>query len=132
MGFFDDNDPFESIVREFFGPNGVPNRRYKREAFIRGEDDERVINIVEDSDYTYIIFELPGFEEEDVMIRIKDSIVEIKIQKKNLEGIKEYLAQKLKTGMSYTRRLPEAINPKNYEYTLVNGILEIKFGKKTP
>ena len=46
MGFFDDDDdPFEGIVREFFGPS---IRRGRRETIADGEEEERNIDFVED------------------------------------------------------------------------------------
>ena len=127
MSFFDD-DPFDEIVREFFGGSRLPRR--KKESFIQGENEERIIDVLDDKDCAYVIFELPGFEEKDVSIQIKGRTIEVNIKKRNVEEIKEYLAQKLAAGMHYTRILPEFINQKNFEYTLKNGILEIKFDKK--
>lgn len=127
MADFFNDDPFESIFEEFFG-RARPGVR--RRQFIRGEDEERVIDVLEDGKKAYLIFELPGYEEEDVSINLKGKTIEISIEKKNVEGMKEYLAQKLSTGMKYTRTLPDSINPKNFEYSLKNGILEIKFDSK--
>lgn len=121
------DDPFDSIFEEFFG-GSRPGFR-KREKFIIGEDEERVIDVIDTGDKAYLIFELPGYNEEDVSIDIRGRTIEISIEKRNVEGIKEYLAQKLSAGLRYTRKLPDSINPKNFEYTLKNGILEIKFDK---
>ena len=126
MGFFDD-DPFENIVEEFFGrhkPFGS-----KREQFIRGEGEERVIDFIETNDKVYLIFELPGYSEEDVTVELKGRHIEITAQKNNLENIKEYLAQKLSKGLRYKRTLPDFINPKKFDCTIKNGILEIIFQK---
>lgn len=121
------DDPFDSIFEEFFG-RSRPGFR-KREKFIIGEDEERVIDVIDTGDKAYLIFELPGYNEEDVSIDIRGRTIEISIEKRNVEGIKEYLAQKLSAGLRYARKLPDSINPKNFEYTLKNGILEIKFDK---
>ena len=55
MGFFDD-DPFDDIVREFFG--GSPVRGRKRQNVIKNEEDDRVIDFIEERDKVYLIFEL--------------------------------------------------------------------------
>ena len=125
--WFWDNDPFESIIEEFFGRGRYAGGR--REHIIRGEDDERVIDVIEDENHAYLIFELPGYEEGDVSISVKGKTLEISLSKKNTEGMKEYLAQKLSSGLKYTRTLPEQLNSRDYEYTFKNGILEIKFNK---
>lgn len=67
MSFFDDN-PFDSIVREFFGEN--PRRGYRRRNIIRGEDEEQVIDLIESDDKVYLIFELSGYNEEDIFVEV--------------------------------------------------------------
>lgn len=129
MGFFED-DPFEDIVREFFGQSGPPRGRYKRETIVSGEDEERVIDFIEDDNYAYFIFELPGYTEEDISINMKGNTIELIAKKKDVDGIKEYLAQKLSRGMKYSRSLPAFVDPKKFVYALKNGILEIKFEKR--
>lgn len=123
-----DDDPFENLVEEIFGRNNPNSRR--KEHFTQGEEDERVIDVLEDESRAYLIFELSGYEKEDVSITVRGKTIEILIHKKNVEGIKDYLAQKLAVGMKYSRNLPEQINPRKFDYTLKNGILEIKFNKK--
>jgi len=129
MDFLSD-DPFEEIVREFFGGNGRPKARQRRESIIGNEDEERVMDFMEDEDNLYLIFEIAGYNEEDVSINIKGRILEIIAEKKDVEGIREYLARKLSTGLRYKKTLQDFINIKNYTHTFKNGILEIKFEKK--
>lgn len=123
--FFSD-DPFEDIFEEFFGKR----RGIRREHFIRGEEEERVIDFLEDEKNIYLVFELPGYEEEDVFVNVKGKTIEISVEKKNLEGVKEYLARKLSEGIRYIRNLPAGVDGKNFNHSLKNGILEIKFNKK--
>ena len=123
------DDPFEGIFQEFFG-RGRPRSR-GRGRFTRGEEEERTIDLVEDAEHVYLIFELPVYGEDDVSIDVNGRTLEIRIEKKNVDGIKEYLAQKLSTGMSYTRTLPDSALAQNFTYTLNNGILEIVFRKKS-
>ncbi|MFA4960328.1 MAG: Hsp20 family protein [Candidatus Pacearchaeota archaeon] len=130
MGPFDDdvfgNDPFD-IFREFFGE--TPKRRYKKN-FIKGEEEERVIDLIESGDKAYLIFELPGYEEDDIFVNVSGKTIEIIAKKKDTEEIKEYLSQKFKQGVQYKRVLPEFINTKKFDYTQKNGILEVVFSKK--
>ena len=94
MNFFDD-DGFDSIVDEFFGRRGHGTDRRKKSAFIRGEDEERVIDFIEDDDNVYLIFELPGFNEKDVAVVVKGKSIEISAQKKSIDKVRDYLAEKL-------------------------------------
>lgn len=109
MSFFDD-DPFDSIVREFFGENN--KRAQRKESFIKGEEDERVIDFIENSDNAYLIIELPGFSEEDIKVVLEGRTLQIKAQKKELDNIKDYLAKKLARGEIYTRSIPQKIEAK--------------------
>lgn len=129
MADFFEDDPFEEIVREFFGHNGISKQRPRRETAITGESEERIIDAIQDEENSYLIFELPGFNEEDVSINIKGAIIEIIVKKKNVEEIKDYLAERLSHGFKYSRKLPNFISTKDYGYTLKNGVLEIKFGR---
>ena len=128
MNFFGDDDPFDSIVREFFGGSSINGSR-KREKFIRGEDEDRNIDFVEDEDYTYLVFELPGFNEKDISVTVKGRELEINAIKSNNENMQDYLHQKLKQGLFLKKQLPNFINTKNFSHTMRNGILEIIFIK---
>lgn len=127
MGFFQD-DPFEDIVREFFGE--APARRGKRrEQFIKGEDEDRSIDFVEDDKKIYLVFELPGYEEKDISIAVEGNGLEISAQKSNGEQIRDYLHQKLRNGMSIKKDLPNIVKGKKFSHTIRNGILEVVFDK---
>lgn len=127
MGFFDD-DPFEDIVREFFRDS--PGNERRREQFIKGEDEERLVDFVEDKNKIYLIFELPGYNEKDVSIIIKGKELEITAKKSNKEEIQDYLHQKLSQTLLIKKNLPDFINSKRFLHTLRNGVLEIIFDKR--
>lgn len=130
MGFFDD-DPFDDIIREFFGNRtGLGPVRKKREHVIRGEEEDRVIDFLETEDAFYLIFELPGYTEKEVMATVKGRDVEIRAQKKRQEGVQDYLMQKLQHGVLYNKTLPSFMNSKKFSFTMKNGVLEIAFEKK--
>jgi HSP20 family molecular chaperone IbpA len=128
MGFFDDNDPFNSIVREFFGD--LPIRRNGiRQKFIMGEDEDRTIDFVEDENNIYLVFELPGYHEKDISVIVKGKELEITAHKSNGENIQDYLHQKLRQGLHLKKQLPNFVNPKDFSYTMKNGVLEMIFIK---
>lgn len=131
MGFFDEegDDPFDSIVREFLGGSGV-SRANRKDRFIRGENEDRNIDYVEDDSYVYLVFELPGYNEKDLEVDVLGSELEITAIKKDFEGIQGYLHQKLGRGLQIKKKLPSIISPKKFTHTMRNGILEIVFLKK--
>src|SRR3989344_263894 len=124
MGIFDD-DPFEELMREFLG--NAPSRRRKQ--FVKGEEEDRTIDFVEDDDYVYIVFELRGYNEKDISLNIQGKELEVTAQKENGEQIQEYLRQKLRQGIQLKKQLPDFVSPKNTTHTMRNGVLEIVFLK---
>ena len=130
MGFFEDNDQFEDIIREFLGEGNSRIRRDDYEEIIEGEVEEGIIDFIEDEDYIYLIFELPGYDEKDILISIKGRKLEIIAKKRNNVEVQNYLTQKLNTGFFIKKNLPSFIKTKNFKHTLKNGILQLVFIKK--
>ena len=128
MGFFDDNDPFDEIIRNFLGNAQGIKRRHK-ENFIKGEDEDRIIDFIEDDERVYLVFELPGYDEKDISIMIKGKDLKITAKKLDAENIQDYLHQKLKQGVSIEKKLPDFVNLKKFSKTMKNGVLEIVFDK---
>ncbi len=130
MGFFDD-DPFENIVREFFGESPI---KKSRQQFIKGEEEDRIIDFVEDEDYVYIVFELPGYSKKDISISVKGNQFKVNVLKKEndceKENVPEYLRKRLSDGLIIKKILPKFINTKNFKISMKNGVLEIIFAKK--
>ena len=127
MNFFDD-DPFENIVREFFGQR--PGRERKTNGIISGEEEERVIDFLETPKKIFLIFEIPGYNKEDVNIKVDKRQIEIIVKKKNTENVQTYLSQKLKRGVCFKKLIPQAANSNKFNYTFKNGVLEIIFDRK--
>ena len=129
MSFFND-DPFEDIIKEFFGGN--QRQINQSQDFIQGEEDERNIDFIEDNDYLYLIFELFGYNEKDIIVNVKGQELEIIARKNNneLEKVQDYLARKLGNGIDIKKILPKFVSPKNFKHTIRNGILEVIFSKK--
>ncbi len=127
MSFFDD-DPFESIMKEFFGED--PRAKNYKESFMENEEDERIIDYVETDKNVFLIFELPGYSKEDIIIKIIGKEIEISAKKKNFENVQGYLSQKLRSGFRIKKILPKIADQKKFNYTFKNGILEVMFEKK--
>ncbi len=125
MGLFDDD--FDSIVREFFGEKS-PARITQRNV-ISNEDEERNIDFVETKDNYFVLFELSGYDKEDVKVEIKGNEIIIQAHKKCSERVEDYLAKRLNQGMKIIKTIPKNIKTKKFEHTFRNGVLEIKFRK---
>ena len=130
MRFFGDNDQFEDIIREFLGDSNSRIKRDDYEEIIEGEVEEGIIDFIEDENYIYLIFELPGYDEKDILISIKGRKLEIIAKKRNSVEVQNYLTQKLNTGFFINKNLPSFIKTKNFKHTVKNGILELVFIKK--
>ena len=130
MGFFEDNDHFENIVRELFGGGASRIGRDNYEEIIESEKEERVIDFIQDENYIYLIFELPGYDERDISISIKSRELEIIAKKRKMGEVQNYLIQKLNNGLFIKKNLPNFIKTKNFKHTIKNGVLEIVFIKK--
>jgi HSP20 family protein len=129
MSFFDDDeDPFEDIVKQFFGQRSP--RTSSSGNVVRGEKEERVIDYIEEDDSVYLVFEMPGYSREDINIEIKGREIEISAIKEKPGNIQQYLADKMNKGIFFRRTLPSGIKLKNYEETFRNGVLELKFRRR--
>lgn len=121
------NDPFDDIVRQFFGNTaGVRRRQVRRNAY---EDEEQELGFIETDDKVYVTLELPGYTEKDILLKVKGKELEVSAHKQSLEGVKEYLQRKLEEGLTIVRTLPPATNTKKWTHTFKNGILEVAFDK---
>jgi len=128
MSFFGEEDPFESIVREFFGE--TPRRNYSSKRVIRSEDDERKTDFLKTSNNIYFIFNLPGFEEKDIEVSVTNEKVGVNAKKRDLNQVQGYLSSKLSKGVRIYKNLPEDVDIKNFKKTFSNGILELTFRRK--
>ena len=122
MGPFEDNDPFDRLVREFFG-----GRARSRDDVIQGEEDERSIDFIETKNYLILVFEMPGYTEKDVDVNVNGSNLKVSASRKSKETDDDYIASKLLHGIEFSKKLPSYVNPKKYNKTFKNGVLEIKF-----
>lgn len=125
MSFFDD-DPFEDIVNEFFG------RKVNKSSsgnVINSEREERVTDYIEEEDFVYFVFELPGLRKEDAEVKLKGNTLNVIVQRKKFENIKDYLKNKLSQEVFFNKEIPVKIK-KEMEWTFNNGVLEVKIKRK--
>jgi HSP20 family molecular chaperone IbpA len=126
------DDFFDEIEKAFFGSTGGIPGRARTSSYgdvVRGEKEERVIDYIEDKDEVFFIFELPGFNEEDVGVSVKGDSLKIDVLKKNFSEVKPYLKSKLSEDVSYTKKIPVKVK-KDFEKSFNNGILEVRFKRK--
>ncbi len=132
MGFFDEDngDPFDEMIRQFFGDQTkVSTRTSRKNKIIEGEEDERMIDFIEDDKNTYVIFDLPGYRKEDVRVLVEGEEIEVIARRKVGESVPNYLANRLNSGIELKKPLPKNLKKKKYFWTFNNGVLEVVFEK---
>lgn len=127
MSFIED-DSFDDIVNQFFGGRNSARRNPRKN--YSSEVEERSIDFIQTDDNIYLIFELAGFEKDDIDVNIKGKSIEVVAKKIDFEGIKEYLVEKFSRGVSFTREIIDEVNTKDFSYSMNNGVLELKFKRK--
>lgn len=127
------DDFFDEIEKAFFGSagSGIPGRARTSSYgdVVRGEKEERVIDYIEEDNEVYFVFELPGYDEEDIEISLKGDQLKVEALKKDFSNVKPYLKNKLSQDISYTKTIPVKVK-KDFEKSFKNGILEVRFKRK--
>lgn len=80
------------------------------------EEREPITDLYDENDEFVIIAEMPGIEKDDILIDLKEDIIEISTKSKNKCYRKELL-------------LPGKVSIDNMDYKYINGILEIRIKK---
>ena len=96
-------------------PFGNIHKDKKGEAVV-DEVREPMVDIFEESDHTMIVAEMPGVEEKDIRIDLKDDILQISAETREKKYHKEIL-------------LKESFTKDKMARTYKNGVLEIKLMK---
>ncbi|MEN7982472.1 MAG: Hsp20/alpha crystallin family protein [Nanoarchaeota archaeon] len=125
MSFFDDDNGFEDIMNNFFGQNS--GYRQRNNEVISGEQDERMIDFIETDKDVFLIFELPGYQKEDVRVEVSKNEIKVVARRKVGESVADYLAHKLSNGIELIKPLPKSLGKKKYELNFSNGVLELRF-----
>jgi HSP20 family molecular chaperone IbpA len=121
------NDPFDDIVRQFFGHD--PFQESNRKQIIQSEEEDRRIDFIEDEKNAYLIFEMPGYKESSIKVIQKGKEFIIEASEKPSEGITPEIAEKLSQGIYIKKNLPTELKNKKFKWTFKNGILEVCFTK---
>ncbi|MDG7008500.1 MAG: Hsp20/alpha crystallin family protein [Nitrososphaerota archaeon] len=96
---------------------------------------EPSIDLQDRGDHYVLTVELPGFEKDDVEVRISSDGLELKGEKKTDKESKSRESTQLQSTRSYVRRylmLPEEVVSEKVSGTMKNGVLELKLPKKEP
>ena len=131
MSMFDDDneDPFDEIVKQFFGEGNARRGTSRKNKIVESEEDERMIDFVEDEKNSYVVFELPGYRKEDVRVVVEGGNIEVIARRKVGESVPGYLANRLNSGIELKKPLPKNMAKKKYDWTFNNGVLEVVFTK---
>jgi len=78
---------------------------------------EPIVDVFDEGDKLVVIAELPGVEESNVHLEVKDDILNLSAEAKDRKYSKEVL-------------LPSPVDANSMESSYKNGILEVKLGKK--
>lgn len=127
MGFFDNDDPFESMIDRMFRGNGSfveysdgSGRRVHR----RSDDASR--NFVETKKFFYFVIDLSN--KKSVSVQIKDGVVRNGFGER-VSGGNKILEVKTNNGEVLEFVVPKNIAKRKFEWKFNNGILEVKFEK---
>jgi HSP20 family molecular chaperone IbpA len=116
------------IMREFFGQ--VNGRRTRQKEDIEEVDEEgNKVEVIDLEEEMYLIFDLPGYDEKDLDIGLKDKTLIVSVKKKGECKIQDYLSKKLCKGETMKKIIPPYVE-KEFKQSFKSGVLEIKFNKK--
>ncbi|MCG8571155.1 MAG: Hsp20 family protein [Spirochaetes bacterium] len=88
-------------------------------------------NIVDNENHYSIVLEVPGYQQDEVKIEVKDRVLKVEAEKKQEPDEKKYLAKELdfsKAGASFS--LPKDVDVNAVTAKMENGLLEISIAKK--
>src|SRR5690606_10893789 len=91
------------------------------------------VNITETEDAYNIELAAPGLQKSDFKINVDKNIVSISVDKKEESEVKEKLyCKKEYSDTSFTRSftLPDTVDYSNIDATYVDGVLDVRIGKK--
>lgn len=114
MGFFDNDDSFESLIDRMFGGAGnfveYRDSNGKRQVYREGNETS-FRNFIETKKFFYFVLDLSNMN--SVEVNVRDPVLEIRGSNGNV--------------MEYA--LPKNIAKKKFEWKFNNGILEVEFRK---
>lgn len=125
MSWFDNNeDPFEDIVREFFGgrPSKAGSKSFSRESQYPKKDFS---NFIFSSKKDYLVLDLSGKKVVSVSLEKNPSREQLA---NDSEIGKQIIEIKLNSG-ELKQTLPKQIKSNKIDWKVTNGILEVEFKK---
>lgn len=126
---FGEDNFFDEVERAFFGQN-ARGRTSSHGNVVRREKEERTMDYIEDNNFVYFVFELPGYSGEDVKIDVSKEEIEVSAIKKDVTSVQGYLSRKLGKGLYYKKTIPVKVKSKKHEKTFRNGVLEVKIPRR--
>ena len=112
------NSPFDDIVRELLG-NPVRRVRKQRytdnDEFNESEEENRKTDNIDLGEKVAFIFELPGYDEKDLKLEVKDRTIHIEVKKKAECKMQDYLSKKLCKGEIVKKTIQPYIDIKNFK-----------------
>ena len=117
--------PYYYGIRIYVGPDGVPKierfgniKRSGKSKVIVSEETEPMVDVIEQGDEIWIVADMPGVDKDKINIDATEDRVLITAQGENRSYRKEV-------------ELPAPVDPNSAKATYKNGVLEIKFKKKS-
>ena len=117
--------PFDELV-------GVP---FKSFGSPWTELPEPSTDIQDRGDHYVVTAELPGFDKKDVEVRVSDSTIELRGEKRTEKESEEGRVSQALSSSSYLQRhvyLPELVVSEKVSGTMKNGVLELRLPKREP
>ena len=96
-------------------------------------DFNPAVDIVEEKDAFTVIFDLPGFEKNDINISVNEGVLTVRGERKVAESSDEkYFRYYERSGGKFSRafRLPDYVDENAIKASYKNGVLNLKLAKK--
>ena len=94
---------------------------------------EPLVDVVDKKNKIVVTAEIPGVDKKDVKVKIEESRIEIKAEKKKEIKVKKkdfFRQERSYSGFYKMISLPSRVNPKKAKKTFKNGLLKIELLKK--
>ncbi len=120
--------PFEEFMQPLF-----PSSMKSMWAEVQGR--EPVVDFQDRGDQYVLTAELPGFEKNEVEVKVTSNELELKAEKNSQKESKGKNGTQSMSTRAYFQRslsLPEEVVSENVVGTMKNGVLELKLPKKEP
>lgn len=124
------NKKMNNLFEDFFGDWDISLRNGSE--FLRSEGFSPQIDLTEDDKNIYVEADLPGLNEKDIDVELKDNILTISGEKKEENEVKEKKYHKMERSYGYFKRsvsLDSEIDEEKIKANFKNGVLKIELPK---